>query len=127
MVVCRENIPIVPYCKEKSNPDVDNSWQYNLDNFKKIKCDHDHSILTFIFFIAVGSSPPLPDNVFEGDIDLTQEQLMNIDIYGDVRGNNSRAAGSNSRIRWPNGIIPYEIDCSLRKYNVVFFLVNFGV
>ncbi|KAJ7374574.1 hypothetical protein OS493_004912 [Desmophyllum pertusum] len=61
-----------------------------------------------------GSSPPLPDNVFEGDIDLTQEQLMNIDIYGDVRGNKSRAAGSNSRIRWPNGIIPYEIDCSLR-------------
>lgn len=40
---------------------------------------------------------------------------MNIDIYGDIRGNVSRAAGSNSRIRWPNAIIPYEIDCSLRK------------
>ena len=71
--------------------------------------------LLFSIHIAVYSSPPLPDNVFEGDIELTQEQLMNIDIYGDIRGNVSRAAGSNSRIRWPNGIIPYEIDCSLRK------------
>lgn len=61
------------------------------------------------------SSPPLPDNVFEGDIELTQEQLMNIDIYGNIRGNVSRAAGSNSRIRWPNAIIPYEIDCSLQN------------
>lgn len=72
-------------------------------------------IITFVFHIAAFSSPPLPDNVFEGDIELTQEQLMNIDIYGDVRGNVSRAAGSNNRVRWPNAIIPYEIDCSLSK------------
>ena len=71
--------------------------------------------IPFSLPIAVFSSPPLPDNVFEGDIELTQEQLKNIDIYGDIRGNVSRAAGSNSRIRWPNAIIPYEIDCSLRK------------
>jgi len=69
----------------------------------------------FSFRIVVFSSPPLPDNLFEGDIELTQDQLKNIDIYGDSRGNVSRAAGSNSRIRWPNAIIPYEIDCSLRK------------
>lgn len=62
------------------------------------------------------SSPPLPDNVFEGDIDLTDEQRMNIDIHGDIRGNASRAAGSDNRLRWPNGIIPFEIDCSLSKY-----------
>lgn len=66
-------------------------------------------------FFADFSSPPLPDNVFEGDIDLTDEQRMNIDIYGDIRGNASRAAGSDNRLRWPNGIIPYEIDCSLSK------------
>lgn len=78
---------------------------------------------TFSFRIAVFSSPPLPDNVFEGDIELTREQLMNIDIYGDIRGNVSRAAGSNSRIRWPNAIIPYEIDCSLRKCEFLYSVV----
>lgn len=78
---------------------------------------------TFSFRIAVFSSPPLPDNVFEGDIELTREQLMNIDIYGDIRGNVSRAAGSNSRIRWPNAIIPYEIDCSLRKCDFLYSVV----
>lgn len=61
------------------------------------------------------SSPPLPDNVFEGDINLTEEQLMNIDIYGDVRGNASRATGGDNRLRWPNAIVPYEIDCSLKN------------
>lgn len=68
-----------------------------------------------LFYFADFSSPPLPDNVFEGDINLTEEQLMNIDIYGDVRGNASRAAGGDNRLRWPNAIIPYEIDCSLSK------------
>ena len=73
------------------------------------------SELNTLFYLADFSSPPLPDNVFEGDIDLTEEQRMNIQIYGDIRGNASRAAGGDNRLRWPNGIIPYEIDCSLRK------------
>ena len=68
-----------------------------------------------MLLISAFSSPPLPDNVFEGDIILTQEQLINLDIHGDVRGNVSRAASGNGRLRWPNAIIPYEIDCSLRK------------
>ena len=68
-----------------------------------------------VFYLADFSSPPLPDNVFEGDIELTKEQQEYIKSYGDARGNNSRAAGRDNRLRWPNGIIPYEIDCSLSK------------
>lgn len=40
---------------------------------------------------------------------------MNIDIYGNIRGNVSRVVGSNSCIWWFNVIIFYEIDCSLCK------------
>lgn len=68
-----------------------------------------------VSYIADFSSPPLPDNVFEGDIKLTKEQQEYIKSYGDARSNISRAAGSDNRLRWPNGIIPYEIDCSLSE------------
>ena len=68
-----------------------------------------------VSYIADFSSPPLPDNVFEGDIELTKEQQEYIKSYGDARSNNSRAAGSDNRLWWTNGIIPYEIDCSLSK------------
>lgn len=81
----------------------------------KIRFDEDRSTVTFTLSFSAFSSPPLPDSVFEGDIVLTKQQLINIDIHGDIRGNVSRAADGNGRLRWPNGIIPYEIDCSLRK------------
>ncbi|KAK3744449.1 hypothetical protein QZH41_012870, partial [Actinostola sp. cb2023] len=58
------------------------------------------------------SSPPLPNNVFEGDIALTGEQRRNIDIFGSAV---SRAVGKEQSTRWPGGVIPYEIDCSLLK------------
>lgn len=57
------------------------------------------------------SSPPLPDHVFEADIALTSDQKRNIDLFGNV----GRGASKDTNLRWPDGIIPYEIDCSLRK------------
>lgn len=52
---------------------------------------------------------------FEGDIKLTEEQRMNNVLFGDPEGASSRAATNVDKIKWPNGVIPYEFDCSVGK------------
>ena len=36
---------------------------------------------------------------------------MNNALFGDPEG--SRAATNVDKIKWPNGVIPYEFDCSV--------------
>ena len=50
---------------------------------------------------------------YEGDIKLTEEQRMNNVVFGDPEGSSTRAATNDEKIKWPNGVIPYEFDCSV--------------
>lgn len=61
----------------------------------------------------VSASPHTNSSFFEGDIKLTEEQRMNNDLFGDPERSSSRAATNVDKIKWPNGIIPYEFDCSV--------------
>ena len=54
-----------------------------------------------------------PASLFEGDIKLTEEQRTNNMLFGNPEGGTSRAATNVDKIKWPNGVIPYEFDCSV--------------
>lgn len=69
------------------------------------------------------SSPELSGHLFHGDIKLTPMEEMNMEKYGNPYGISEdvgRAASSNDDKRWPNAIIPYELDCSVGKNLSVF-------
>ena len=53
------------------------------------------------------TDPPSDENVFQGDIILTESQRNKI-YYGDDDGPPFKNAKDNAR--WPDGIIPYEIS-----------------
>ena len=55
-------------------------------------------------------------SLFEGDIKLTEEQRTNNMLFGNPEGGTSRAATNVDKIKWPNGVIPYEFDCSVGEY-----------
>ena len=57
-----------------------------------------------------------PASLFEGDIKLTEEQRTNNMLFGNPEGGTSRAATNVDKIKWPNGVIPYEFDCSVGEY-----------
>ena len=37
-------------------------------------------------------------------------------LFGNPEGGTSRAATNVDKIKWPNGVIPYEFDCSVGEY-----------
>ncbi|XP_078598280.1 uncharacterized protein LOC144874226 isoform X4 [Branchiostoma floridae x Branchiostoma japonicum] len=61
-------------------------------------------------------SPPIGQTPFEGDIAITPRQQQAIQAQlqnqraGDVAAN---AVAALATLRWPKGVIPYTIDCSL--------------
>ena len=71
--------------------------------------------MTLVSLADVSASPHTMSSFFEGDIKLTEEQRMNNDLFGDPERSSSRAATNVDKIKWPNGIIPYEFDCSVGK------------
>lgn len=71
--------------------------------------------MTPVSLADVSASPHTNSSFFEGDIKLTEEQRMNNDLFGDPERSSSRAATNVDKIKWPNGIIPYEFDCSVGK------------
>lgn len=71
--------------------------------------------MTLVSLADVSASPHTNSSFFEGDIKLTEEQRMNNDLFGDPERSSSRAATNVDKIKWPNGIIPYEFDCSVGK------------
>lgn len=52
-------------------------------------------------------------HLYEGDIKLSEEQRLNNALYGNPDGSPGRAATNVDKIKWPNGVIPYEFDCSV--------------
>ena len=50
---------------------------------------------------------------------LNPEQKHNRALYGDPDGplDPSRAATNVDKLKWPNGIVYYEFDCSVGKSN----------
>ena len=59
-----------------------------------------------------------PAGVFEGDIKLTEEQRTNNTLLAGNPGEGSVT------IKWPNGVIPYEFDCSAGEYPKLFSNLN---
>ena len=59
-----------------------------------------------------------PAGVFEGDIKSTEEQRTNNTL---LAGN---PVGRLVTIKWLNGVIPYEFDCSVGEYPKLFSNLN---
>ena len=49
---------------------------------------------------------------------------MNNVVFGDPEGSSTRAATNDEKIKWPNGVIPYEFDCSVGTCPLVIQRIN---
>ena len=59
------------------------------------------------------------EGAFESDIMLTPEQkaIIEEEIAAAQSGVATRKAHANLALRWPNGVVPYEISSSSKNYN----------
>lgn len=60
-------------------------------------------------------------NLYQGDILLTSEQQAALEATSNPSDPHStqRAVTSVSRARWRDAVVPYELEGSLSKYNLV--------
>ncbi|XP_028391807.1 zinc metalloproteinase nas-14-like [Dendronephthya gigantea] len=59
------------------------------------------------------SPAPVEPGLVEGDFKLTSQQEVNLKMYRNVYGPQSRSASGRESERWPGAIIPYVFDCSV--------------
>ncbi len=75
------------------------------------------SVFGYNFLLLIDPyASPAPKPAFAGDMLLTDRQKEAIEKGEDVgpdTGSDTFAASNKATHRWPNAVIPYNIDCSL--------------